>query len=101
MTPRTTSSHTAISNTLPNTFFSLVPPSDLDLVGIQATTALSNPPNKLIVFHYIMDEVMTLTVFTVSHVPCKVHLALSKVSSSELHDTHLDVCRALSTLSIR
>ena len=48
-----------------------------------------------------MDEVMTLTVFTVSHVPCKVHLVLSIVYSSELHDTHLDVCGALSTLSIR
>ena len=46
MTPHITSSHTVISNTLPNTFFSLVPPSDPALVGIQATTALSNPPNK-------------------------------------------------------
>ena len=73
MTPHITSSHTAISNTLPNTFFSLVPPSDPALVGIQATTALSNPPNKWIVFHYIMDEAMTLTAFTMSHVPCKVH----------------------------
>ena len=71
MTPCTTfKPHCNLYNTPQNTFFFLVHLSDLALVGIQAVTTLSDPQNKLIVvIRLCIDKVMTLTFFTVSHVP--------------------------------
>ena len=60
------------------------------IVGIQAASSVSSPPNEAFIFSSLMNEIITLSVSTISHIPRKVRPLLAQVFCNELQHAHLD-----------
>lgn len=64
---------------------------DLVLLGIKAAALLSLPyENELEIFNAVMNEVYTLPVYTVAHIPRSVRPLLSQVLATELQHGYVD-----------
>ena len=68
----------------------VLPSPDLAMEGVQAAVSLSPPPNKHLVLAAIMDEIITLPVSTIGHVPRRVRPLLAEVLLGECRHARLD-----------
>ena len=72
-----------------DSFFSAAETNDIVLTGIKAAALLSSPDGKYLdVFNAVMNEISTLPVYTVSHIPRSVRPLLSEVLSVELRHAY-------------
>ena len=66
------------------------PSPDPAMEGVQAAVSLSPPPNEHLVLAAIMDEMITLPVSTIGHIPRRVRPLLAEVLSAECRHSRLD-----------
>ncbi len=58
--------------------------------GVHAAASLLPPSNEHLALASIMDEIITLPVSTITHVPRKIRPLLAQVISTELRHARMD-----------
>ena len=80
-----------LDQTCDDSLFSATETNDIVLTGIKAAALLSSPDGKYLdVFNAVMNEISTLPVYTVSHIPRSVRPLLSEVLSVALRHAYAD-----------